>query len=263
MEEGGQDWRALLHDFYGPFKDALAKAKTNMRQIKGKGLPTDIPCPTCSQNMLIMLGKHGEFLACPGYPECKTTRNFSRDEKGEIIMEEPAPDPGVDCDVCGSPMVVKNGPFGPFLACSAYPKCKNVMELDAEGNPVKKPAPEAIGEKCPQCGEGDLVIKSARNGSRFISCSRYPKCRYSRGLPVGVKCPQCGGELVEKRSRRGKPFYGCDNFPKCDYASWDKPLPEPCPNCGGPFLVEKKTRAKTTIRCPDPECGYVREPEKE
>ena len=258
VEEGTQDWRQLLRDFYGPFSHALKAARTNMRQIKGKGLATDVKCPDCGKPLMIRLGKNGEFLACSGYPDCKFTSDFTRDEKGRIQLAAPPPDPGVKCDKCGAPMQVKSGPYGPFLACSAYPKCKNIMGLDAEGNPVAKPEPELLGEKCPKCG-GELVIKPTRSGGKFISCSNYPKCRYSRGLPVGVACPKCGGDIVEKRSRRGKPFYGCDNFPRCDFAVWDKPVAEPCPECGHPFLVEKKTRQGTVIACPEKGCGYKRQ----
>ncbi len=256
VEEGKQDWRKLLEDFYGPFKESLEQAKTGMRQVKGKGLATDVKCPTCGKPMNIRLGKHGEFLACTGYPECDTTMDFTRGEKGEIIPQQTAPGPEVSCIKCGKPMQVKKGPYGPFLACTGYPKCKNILDLDAEGNPVARPEPEKIGEKCPRCHEGDLVIKPTRDGGRFISCSNYPKCRYSRGIPVGVSCPECGGPLVEKRSRRGKVFYGCDNFPKCKYAVWDKPVDQACPQCGHPFLLQKTTKAGTSLRCPDKECGY-------
>ena len=255
VEEGRQDWRGLLADFYGPFQQALGAAKTHMRQIKGKGVETDVKCPLCGKPMAIRLGRNGEFLACSGYPECKSTSDFSRDEKGAIVLQEAAPDPGVACDKCGAAMVVKKGRFGPFLACSAYPQCKNIMALGADGKPVAKPQPEATGEKCPKCG-GELVIKPTRSGGRFISCANYPKCNYSKGLSTGVKCPKCGGELVEKRSRRGKPFYGCDNFPSCDYASWDRPIDEPCPQCGHPFLVEKVGKKGAGIRCPQPDCNF-------
>ncbi len=252
VEEGSRDWRKLLGEFYGPFSQALDKAQTGMRQIKGQGLATDVDCPTCGKKMVIRLGKNGEFLACSGYPECKTTSDFSRDEKGNIVPEAQPEDPGVECETCGRPMVVKKGRYGPFLACSGYPECKNVRPLDENGQPGERPKAEPLGEECPKCG-GDLVIKPTRAGGRFISCSNYPKCRYSRGMPVGVKCPQCGEELVEKRSRRGKTFYGCDAYPKCDYASWHKPLPTPCSQCNYPFVLEKKTKAGTKIVCP--ECG--------
>ena len=258
VEEGREDWRHLLNDFYGPFSQALKEAQTNMRQIKGTGLPTEIKCPECGAPMGIRAGKHGDFLACTAYPKCKSTSDFKLDDKGQIVVAAPAADPGVKCSQCGAPMAVKSGPYGPFLACSAYPQCKNVMELDQEGRPREKEPPQALGEKCPQCG-GELMLKNTRAGGKFVACANYPKCRYSRGLPVGVACPQCGGELVEKRSRRGKPFYGCANYPKCDFATWDKPLPEACPQCGHPYLVEKKTRAKQGIACPNKDCSYQRE----
>jgi DNA topoisomerase-1 len=150
-------------------------------------------------------------------------------------------------------MQVKKGCYGPFLACTAYPQCKNIKSLEgAAGGPA--PA-EPLDEKCPKCGSG-LVIKPTRVGGRFISCTGYPNCRYSRGMPVGVPCPQCGGEIVEKTSRGGKFFFGCGNYPKCDFATWDRPLPKPCPECEHPFLVEKTTRRGTTVRCPANGCKY-------
>ncbi|MCF8034059.1 MAG: type I DNA topoisomerase [Desulfarculaceae bacterium] len=248
VEEGKRDWRKLLGEFYGPFAQALEEAKTGMRQVKGKGLATDVDCPTCGKKMAIKLGKHGEFLACSGYPECKTTFDFTRDENGNIVPEAPPEDPGIACEKCGSPMAVKKGRYGPFLACSAYPKCKHVLPLDQDGQVAEKPALEPLDEKCPKCG-GQLVIKPTRSGGRFISCSNYPKCRFSKGLPVGVDCPKCGHEIVEKRSRRGKNFYGCDNYPKCDYATWKKPIPTPCTSCGHPFVVEKKGGGATCPEC--------------
>ncbi len=248
VEEGKRDWRKLLTEFYGPFAQALEAAKTGMRQVKGKGLATDVDCPTCGKKMAIRLGKHGEFLACTGYPECKTTFDFTRDEQGNIVPEAPPEDPGVNCDKCGAPMAVKKGRYGPFLACTAYPKCKNIVPLDQDGQVVDKPAAEPLDEKCPKCG-GQLVIKPTRNGGRFISCANYPQCRFSKGLPVGVACPKCGGEIVEKRSRRGKNFYGCDNYPQCDYATWKKPLPQACASCGHPFVLEKKGGGTVCPEC--------------
>jgi DNA topoisomerase-1 len=255
VEEGSQDWRALLKDFYGPFATALKLAQKNMRQIKGKGLPTDIKCPDCGGPMSIRLGKHGEFLACDAYPKCKTTRDFTHDDKGGIVVTEPEVELNGVCDKCGAPMQVKKGRYGPFLACTGYPKCKNIKPLEGEGEGNGLSAAEPLEEKCPKCGAG-LVIKPTRAGGRFISCTGYPKCRYSRGLPVGVPCPQCGGEIVEKTSRGGKFFFGCGNYPKCDFATWDRPLAEPCPECKHPFLVEKTNRQGTTVRCPAKGCKY-------
>ncbi len=276
VEEGDVDWRQLLGEFYGPFARAVEAAKGSMRQIKGKGVKTEVACPQCGQPLLIRLGKHGEFLACSAYPGCKFTSDFTRDDKGGIVLSAPAPDPGVACDKCGAPMQLKNGRYGPFLACSAYPACKNIMNLDRDGRPQGKEEPTLLGEKCPQCGK-ELLIKPTRSGGKFISCSGYPKCRYSRGLPTGVNCPQCGGELVEKRSRRGKVFYGCANYPKCDYASWDRPVPEslarllaipswwrrPPATSGHDALPQSGLRLREADRLPPaPSPGQRREPRR-
>jgi DNA topoisomerase-1 len=76
---------------------------------------------------------------------------------------------------------------------------------------------------CEKCGK-PMVIKWGRRG-KFLSCSNYPQCTFSKSITSGVKCPEagCGGELIERRSRRGF-FYGCSNFPKCRFTS--RTLPE-------------------------------------
>ncbi len=146
------------------------------------------------------------------------------------------------CEKCGSPMVIKWGRNGKFLACSAFPECKTTRPLE------KQPEPEQTDETCEKCG-APLVIKSGRYG-RFLACSNYPDCKFTRPVPVGVKCPEDGGEIVERRSRKGKVFYGCENYPDCKFAVWDKPINMKCPECGASFLVEKHTRSKGDfLRC--------------
>ncbi len=174
---------------------------------------------------------------------------------------------GVDCPLCGKPMLIKFGKAGQFLACSAYPACKGTSDFtrDEKGQvrlaEREKPKLEVVGA-CPQCGK-DLVIKNTRAGSRFIACSGYPDCTYAQSLPTGVHCPQCEqGMLVEKSSKRGKIFYSCDQYPKCDYAMWDKPLPGPCPKCGNPILAEKNWRGKTSVACPNKACNYTKKDEE-
>jgi DNA topoisomerase-1 len=84
---------------------------------------------------------------------------------------------------------------------------------------------EETGEMCPECGEGKLVIRHGRFG-KFISCSRFPDCKYRAPLVPkieGLKCPDDGGDVVLRRTRKGKIFYGCRNWPKCKWASWTKP----------------------------------------
>jgi DNA topoisomerase I len=83
---------------------------------------------------------------------------------------------------------------------------------------------DKLGEKCPECKEGDLVIRLGRFG-KFISCSRFPECKYTRQYKedAGFKCPTCGSDGVVRKTKTGRKFYGCSNYPKCKWAGWKKP----------------------------------------
>ena len=193
IEEGGKDWVSTVKEFYSPFSKDLGVAEEKMEGVKGKEEPTEIICEKCGKNMVIKWGRRGYFLACPGYPECKTTKQFTKDENGAIvIVEEVAEVTDEVCDKCQSPMVVKRGRFGSFLACSQYPECKSTKPLK-------------LGVKCPvdECN-GDLVQKRTKKGRTFYSCSRYPNCNYALwDKPVKRACPNCQSPfLVEKISKQ-------------------------------------------------------------
>ena len=137
------------------------------------------------------------------------------------------------CEKCGKPMVIKWGRNGSFLACQGYPECRNTMEVvkNLDGTWEKVP-PQTTDEICETCG-APMTIKRGRFGS-FLACTRYPDCKTTKPISLGVKCPRpgCGGFIAEKRSRRGKPFYGCSNWAKkqCDFVAWDKPDPAAVPD---------------------------------
>jgi len=159
------------------------------------------------------------------------------------------------CPRCGKSLVIKDGRFGRFKACSGYPECQFKESL------VKKEV-VPLEEKCPQCGSG-LVQRRGRFGI-FISCSTYPKCKYikkEKPEDTGIACPKaCGGTILKRKTKRGRFFYGCSTFPKCRFATWDEPLREPCPKCGKPFVLRKSTKKEGTYRhCADEACGW-REP---
>jgi DNA topoisomerase-1 len=160
------------------------------------------------------------------------------------------------CEKCGSPMLIRWGRNGRFLACSAYPDCKNTRALNGE-NGI-----EELDRDCPKCGN-KLVMRTGRYG-RFIACSTYPDCDYTEAISTGVKCPKdgCSGMLVEKRSRRGKLFFGCSEYPKCDYAVWNKPVDKKCPSCGHPFMLEKNTK-KDGLHLKCSECNFMVKTEEE
>ena len=126
----------------------------------------------------------------------------------------------VKCEKCGSDMEIKIGRFGKFLACTAYPECKNIKSLkDVQ---QENQEPEFTGEECPKCG-GKTIYRRGKFG-KFIGCENYPECDYTKQITLGIACPKCKeGEVVSRRSKRGKFFYGCNRYPDCDYISWTKP----------------------------------------
>ncbi|WP_099221388.1 type I DNA topoisomerase [Listeria costaricensis] len=107
------------------------------------------------------------------------------------IKDEPA---GIDCDLCGAPMVIKMGKYGKFLACSRFPDCRNT-----------KPIVKEIGVTCPKCGKGHVIERKSKKKRIFYGCDRYPECDYvSWDKPVERPCPKCGKHaLVEKKLKKG------------------------------------------------------------
>ncbi len=107
------------------------------------------------------------------------------------------------------------------------PLAKKISEVTEVADRVQVPV-EKTGEKCPECSEGEIVIRSGRFG-KFKSCSRFPDCKYTQNIVETLPdqhCPLCGsGDVVVKNTRWGKPFYGCSLYPQCDFASWKKPEP--------------------------------------
>jgi DNA topoisomerase-1 len=194
--EGGQkEWTDAVRDFYNPFNEDLTIAKKEMKNIKAEEIPTDITCEKCGKKMVIKWGRHGKFLACSGYPECKNTKEFTKNAEGEIKIVEEEKTTEV-CEKCGSPMIIKRGRFGRFLACSNYPTCKTVKSI------VK-----GTGVKCPEkgCG-GEIVEKRSKRGKIFYGCSNYSTgCKYALwDKPINRPCPQCSLPfVVEKYTKAG------------------------------------------------------------
>ncbi|MBE9547370.1 MAG: type I DNA topoisomerase [Proteobacteria bacterium] len=191
IEEGKLKRLDTLRDFYIPFEEALKKAKTRMRNLKGEETPTDITCDKCKSPMVKKWGRFGWFLKCTG---CDNTTNLTQDENGNINRKEEQTTDTV-CSKCGKNMVVKEGRFGRFLGCSGYPECKNTM-------------PIGIGVKCPEenC-TGELCEKRTKKGRIFFGCSNYPKCSYALwDKPIPEECPQCKAPFLVEKYTRGKGY---------------------------------------------------------
>jgi DNA topoisomerase-1 len=162
-------------------------------------------CVNCGRPMVLKKGRFGQFWACSGYPDCKTTKPINgQQKKPDQPLEE-------TCPKCGKNLVLKHGRFGEFTACSNYPECKFVKQ-------------KTIGVACPKCSEGELVERRSKRGRTFYGCNRYPDCDFiSWTKPVSEKCPQCGSNyLVEKWLKAG-PQLQCPND-DCDYK---RPLEQP------------------------------------
>ena len=159
-------------------------------------------CPRDGQPMVLKKGRYGHFLACTGYPECKSTRRLVRGEGGKLKVEVLPP---IDekCPECGKDLAWRRGRFGPFVACSSYPECKYIKKKEAKD----------IGMACPECGEGRVLERKGRWGRSFYGCSRYPSCRFtSYHRPVAEPCPECGRVyLLEKETKKEGRVLVCAN----------------------------------------------------
>jgi DNA topoisomerase-1 len=186
-------------------------------------------------------------------------------KKSDIMIEEKSTEL---CDKCGAPMVIKTGRYGKFLACSAYPKCKNIKKYGGQASPFEKKEPDAkilalqkkyAGEVCDKCG-APMKVRTGKFGP-FLACSAYPKCKNIKNITTensnspAVACPVCHtGKIVKKFSRRGA-FWACDNYPNCKNAYWGEPTGETCPECTGLMIKNNKTGK---ISCSNRECGQAK-----
>jgi len=185
-------------------------------------------------------------------------------EKAKVEMKKIKSEQKLEelCPNCGKNLMIRDGRFGKFIACSGFPKCRYTRPIEEKGKGEGSEGlgagkgPAAEPEKCEKCGK-PMVQKFSRFGA-FWACSGYPECKNIKSITkeIGVTCPLCGGKLIERRSKRRKMFYGCSNYPKCKFALWDKPTGEKCPKCSS-LLVEKQSRSQPTqIKCSNKECDY-------
>ena len=190
-------------------------------------------------------------------PFSKEVKEKDKLEKATNLGEAPE---NIKCPKCGKGMIVKLSRNGKFYSCSNYPECTGALKLDG----TEMAGPKETGELCPECGAktgknggGKLVTREGRFGS-FISCSRYPKCKFikedeeeKKKKLTGVICPICKkGEMMERRGRFGI-FYSCSNYPDCKNAIKAKPTGRICKDCGSLMMEGTKTIPE---RCSNKSC---------
>ena len=141
--------------------------------------------------MIYKEGRYGKFLACPNFPKCKNT--VTLDKNGNVIVadEKKQNFAGFTCEICGGEMVVRNGKFGEFYACSNYPSCKFTKQKI-----IKTDIP------CPRCGS-EIIARQGKGGTLYYTCEGYPECDFSSwDRPLKEKCPNCSSNLYFKKARK-------------------------------------------------------------
>jgi DNA topoisomerase I len=204
IEEGSQDWRKVLADFYGPFQHQLRQGTAHGEEIVREVVLDEAEqCPECGRDMFVRWSRSGRFLACSGYPECRFTRPI---DSKPAQQAQPLGEP---CPQCNAELIQRMGRYGPFIACSNYPKCKYTR-------PVIIP-----GLVCPSCGTGGIAEKKTRQGKTFWGCTRYPECKWvSWDRPVPGPCPDCNSPFLLAKSTKAR-----GQFLKC-------------PGCKGEFAPD-------------------------
>ncbi len=200
IELEGVLWHELVRDYYNQLQKLIGDVDVK-KERSSFTEETDIECDLCkAAKMVVKRSKNGEFLSCSTFPKCKNTKSFTRGENGKIQIVVPKT---IDekCPQCGSPLTLRSGRFGEFIACSTYPKCKFSK-------------PKTSGLACPECGKGEIVERRNKKGRLFYSCSTYPACKWiTNDKPVEIACPNCSHPFVfEKYEKGGGTYKEC---PKC------------------------------------------------
>jgi DNA topoisomerase-1 len=200
---------------FGPFIACSAYPEcTNTRELEKSepesenGEEEIEPCENCGRPMVVKRGRFGQFLACTGYPECKTTRKLIATKQGGLRAAKPDQILDDKCPRCESNLVLKQGRYGEFTACTNYPECRYIKH-------------KTTGVKCPKDADkgGEVVERKSKRGKLFFGCSNYPDCDFVLwNRPVAEACPKCGAlYLVEKITKKHGRQILCNND-ECDYA---------------------------------------------
>jgi DNA topoisomerase-1 len=200
---------------FGPFVACSAYPEcTNTRELEKSEPESETgeeeiePCENCGRPMVVKRGRFGQFLACTGYPECKTTRKLIATKQGGLRAAKADQILDEKCPRCGANLVVKQGRFGEFTACTKYPECRYVKH-------------KTTGVACPKDADkgGEIVERKSKRGKVFFGCSNYPDCDFVLwNRPVNEKCPECVAPfLVEKVTKRHGRQLLCQNE-DCGYS---------------------------------------------
>ena len=197
IASGDRQWVPVMHTFWDGFSKQLSE-KENISRAEVTTEQLDEACPKCGKPLMIRFGRRGRFVGCSGYPDCDYTRNMNETaEDAAAAAEEPTIIEDRVCPDCGGQLHIKKGPYGKFIGCANYPKCKHIEPLEK---------PKDTGVTCPECKAGTLIERKSRYGKLFYSCNTYPKCKYAAwNPPIAEPCPKCGWPIltIKTTKRRG------------------------------------------------------------
>ncbi len=193
IERGELEMESVLSSFYTGFEDTLRAAQEKISK-EDIVIPPEISaytCEKCGKPLVYKNGRFGRFLACSDYPTCKNTKTIDKDGAPVQKEEKKLELADFTCELCGSSVVIRNGRFGQFFACSKYPSCRFTKQ---KANP--------IDAKCPDCGKQILVRRMPKK-MLFYSCEGYPECKFSSwDMPTDKKCPVCSDMLMHQKSKK-------------------------------------------------------------
>ncbi len=208
ISRGEEEWVPALRKFWSPFIKLIGDIDQTVQRKDVTQEAMDEDCPECGQQLSIRLGKSGRFIGCTGYPDCSYTRPLNSDGETQDKVE---PEIVADrqCPECHADLLIKEGRYGKFIGCSAYPKCKHIESLNK---------PKDTGVICPQCHEGNILERRSKRGKTFFSCQRYPKCDYAIWHePIAEVCPQCKWPILTMKTTKRSGTQKVCPQKSCDY----------------------------------------------
>jgi DNA topoisomerase-1 len=189
----------LLEKFWETLHAQVEKVGSEVKRSDIAHEKLDEECPECSKHLVMKLGKHGKFIGCSGYPECKYTRPLGEpNEPDEPIQDKP-------CPKCTAPMVKKSTGTSGFYGCSTYPECKYIEPLEENRTSII----------CPKCNENEIIRRFSKRGKPFYGCSGFPKCKYALwNPPVKKECPACKWPIMTEKTLKSGAVIVC---PECQH----------------------------------------------
>jgi DNA topoisomerase-1 len=191
--------QTLLSEFWQALHQQVEKVGSEVKRSDVAHEKLDENCPECEQHLVLKLGRHGKFVGCSAYPECKYTRPL------EASAEEAQPLKDKPCPKCEHPMVKKTSGSSGFYGCSNYPECKYIEPLEENRTDIT----------CPKCSQNEIIRRFSKRGKPFYGCSGFPKCKYALwNPPLAKACPQCKWPIMTKKTLKSGDVIVC---PECEH----------------------------------------------